>query len=258
MIVFKIPFGSGGLGKSVGCKRAPDKIIEFAKKYSATENSSHFNIEEKGVAVDDSNISGSLKKIEEQISSLPFVALGGDHTITYSILKKIAKPDLGVVIFDAHPDMMQRFSVPTHENYLRHLIEEGILRADQVTLIGLRSIDPEEKRFLNINKINYITMHQVMQEGLLEICDIIMENMNRFEQVYVSVDIDVVDPAFAPGTGNPEIGGLSSKELLYILKRLMLMKNYSGGDIVEVNPELDVNEMTLKLAGRILVEMCGK
>ena len=247
MIVFKIPFGSGGLGKSIGCKQAPDKIVEKAKD---------FNVKE--ISVDNSNISESLKTITSEMSNLPFVALGGDHTITYSILKKIADPGLGVVIFDAHPDLMQRFSVPTHENYLRHLIEEGILRADQIVLVGLRSIDAEEKRFLDANKINYFTMHQIVQEGIQHICDTIMENMNRFDQVYVSVDIDAVDPAFAPGTGNPETGGLSSKELLYMLKRLIMMKNYSGGDIVEVNLERDVNEMTVKLAGRLLTEMCGK
>jgi len=258
MIVFKIPFGTGGLGKSIGCQNAPDKIIESAKQYSSTENGGYFNIEEKEILIDDSNISESLKKIEEGVGSLPFAALGGDHTITYSILKKIADSNLGLVVFDAHPDLMHCFSVPTHENYLRHLIEEGILMPDQIVLVGLRSIDLEEKKFLIENKINYFTMHEIMVEGIQQACDNIMESMNRFERLYVSIDIDAVDPAFAPGTGNPEVGGLSSRDLLYILKRLMMMKNYSGGDIVEVNPEMDVHDMTLKLAGRILVEMCGK
>ncbi len=258
MNVFKIGFGSGGLGKTKGTILAPNAVINAAKNFSSTENGNYFNIDEKTISVDNNDIAGALKKIHEEISSLPFVAIGGDHTITYSILKKIANPKLGVVIFDAHPDLMQKFSVPTHENYLRHLIEENILDAGQVVLIGLRSIDAEEKKFLDENKINYFTMHEIMQEGVQNICDSAMESMNRFDQVYISADIDAVDPAFAPGTGNAEAGGMSSRDLLYILRRLMMMKNYSGGDILEINPELDVNEMTVKLGARILVEMCGK
>ncbi len=258
MRVFKIPFSAGGLGKTSGCENAPDRIIGLAKNNSATENGEFFQIEEQAIQTDNSNISESLKKIEEHVSSLPFVAIGGDHTITYSILKKIADRNTGVIILDAHPDLMQRFDVPTHENYLRHLIEEGILQPEQIILIGLRSIDTEEKRFMKEKRITYITMHQIIQEGLQEICDTATELMNRFEKAYVSVDIDVADPAFAPGTGNPEPGGLSSRELLYILRRIMMMKNFSGGDIVEVNPSKDINEMTSRLAGRILAEMCGK
>ncbi len=258
MIVFKIGFGSGGLGKTKGTSLAPDKIIDSARKFSATEEGKYFNIDEKTVEMDNNDIAGSLKKIQDSIENLPFVALGGDHTITNAVLKKIAHPGLGIVIFDAHPDLMQRFDVPTHENYLRHLIEENVLNAGQIVLVGLRSIDAEEKKFLDEKKINYFTMQEIAQEGVQNVCDSVMESMNIFEQLYVSVDIDAVDPAYAPGTGNPEAGGMSSRDLLYMLKRLIIMKNFSGGDIVEVNPELDVNEMTVKLGARILVEMCRK
>jgi agmatinase len=256
MIVFKVPFDLGGLGKSFGSRFAPEKILEFAKKISVDKNRNSFVIEEKDIFINDLNISESLKIIEKDISELPFVVLGGDHTITYSILKRIAKKNLGVVIFDAHPDLMQSFSVPTHENYLRHLIEENILSPEQIILVGIRSIDPEEKRFLQSKKIVYFDMHTIMQEGIQDICDSLMENMQCFENVYVSVDVDAVDPAFAPGTGNLEAGGLSSRELLYFLKRIVMMKNFSGGDIVEFNPEKDVSDLTARLCARILFEMC--
>lgn len=258
MIVFKIPFGSGSLGKSNGTENAPEKIISKAKEFTSTEEGKLFDIIDRDIQLDNKNISESLKIIENTIKELPFVCLGGDHTITYSIMKKIAHKNLGIIIFDAHPDLMQRFSVPTHENYLRHLIEEKIIDTDQIVLIGLRNIDPEEKKFLDKNKINYFTLHEICQEGVQDICDSVMEFMNKFKQMYISVDIDAVDPAFAPGVAYPEVGGLTSREMLYFLRRLMMMKNFSGGDIIEVIPEKDISEITINLAARILAEMSRK
>ena len=141
MKVIKIPFASGSPGKSIGAREAPDKIIEKARKLTATEKGNHFAFEETGIEINDKNIEESLNKITKEIPELPFIAIGGDHTITYSIIKKIADKNTGIIIFDAHPDLMQKFSVPTHENYLRHLIEENIITSQQIVLIGIRNID---------------------------------------------------------------------------------------------------------------------
>jgi len=258
MKVIKIPFAVGSTGKSKNAGEAPDKIIEKARKLTATEKGNHFYFEETDIEIDDKNIEESLNRITEEIPELPFIALGGDHTITYAIIRKIANKNTGIIIFDAHPDLMQRFTVPTHENYLRHLIEENIINSQQIVLIGIRNIDKEEKRFLYDNKINYFSMNEIIQEGIHQITDNIMESMNKFEKVYISIDIDVIDPAFSPGVNYPETGGLSSREFLYMLNRLMNLKNYAGGDLVEVVPENDKDDMTLKIAGKILAEMTGK
>jgi len=82
-----------------------------------------------------------------------------------------------------------------------------------------------------------------------------MERARNSSGFYISIDIDSVDPAFAPGTGYIEPGGLSSRELIYFIKRLSLLNNFRGGDIVEINPDLDNRNMTVKLGAKILSEM---
>ena len=87
-----------------------------------------------------------------------------------------------------------------------------------------------------------------------EICDMIMEKARNSKCFYISIDIDAIDPAFAPGTGYPEPGGMSSRDLIYFLQRLLLLPNFKGGDIVEINPEIE-QEKTIKLGAKILSEM---
>ena len=82
----------------------------------------------------------------------------------------------------------------------------------------------------------------------------VMEKARKFENLYISLDIDSVDPAFAPGTGCIEPGGLASRELIYFIQRLKLLKNLRMMDIVEVNPKIDVNNMTSKLAAKVIGE----
>jgi arginase family enzyme len=95
----------------------------------------------------------------------------------------------------------------------------------------------------------------VLLEDIKNVCDLIMERARDASGFYVSVDIDCVDPAFAPGTGYLEPSGLSSSDLIYFLKRLRLLKNFRGGDVVEINPSLDFNGMTVKLGAKLLAEM---
>ena len=90
-----------------------------------------------------------------------------------------------------------------------------------------------------------------------DVCDTIMENVRNCDGLYISIDIDVIDPAFAPGTGYPEPGGLSSQEILYFIRRLKLLKNFRRIDLVEICPQKDVNEMTVRLGARIICEFLG-
>ena len=131
-------------------------------------------------------------------------------------------------------------------------MEEGF-PGENVVIVGARNIWPEEKEFLNKNKIQVIEMRQVY-ENKEDICDIIMEKVRKGDGFYVSIDIDVVDPAFAPGTGYLEPGGMTSRELIYFLQRLLLLNNFKGADIVEINPDKD-NGRTVKLGAKILSEM---
>ena len=99
-------------------------------------------------------------------------------------------------------------------------------------------------------------MKEITTEGIHEISESVMAAAKDFEALYVSIDIDVLDPAFAPGTGCTEPAGLTSRELIYFVQRLKLLKNLKIVDIVEINPKKDVNNMTSKLGAKIIAEFC--
>lgn len=255
MQIIKVPTSQGGLEKS-GSEEAPNKIVEslkdtwcntrgFLPKYEVSE------IDVKGET--------DIKKINDKIFKLSKdktgIFLGGDHSITYGIFKSFAlnHKNAGLIIFDAHPDVYHTFEVATHGDWLKYLIEEKVIAPENVIVVGVRNADPKELDYFKIKKINHIMMHNILSVELT--CDYIMEFANKFQSFYLSIDIDVVDPAFAPGTGYPEPCGFTSREMLYFVKRLKLLKGLKSADIVEVNPKFDVNNITSKLAARLVAEL---
>ena len=99
-------------------------------------------------------------------------------------------------------------------------------------------------------------MKEIMANGIHDVSDSFMSVAKDFSDLYISIDIDVLDPAFAPGTGYIEPGGLSTRELLFFLQRLKRLKNLRAYDLVEINPAKDINDMTSKVGAKILVELC--
>ena len=125
---------------------------------------------------------------------------------------------------------------------------------NKIILISARNFKKNEIKFLEENHINLIKM-EVLREDLGGVCDVVMERARMASGFFVSLDINCVDPGFAPGTNNPESGGLSSGDLIYFLKRLRRLDNFKGADIVEINPYKDFNKMTVKLGAKLLAEM---
>lgn len=251
-----------GLGKTKGTEEAPQKIVDTLKKeVYLTETGLKPTIDFTMLAADNSNISSTNQVIEEAISgceALPLI-IGGDHSITYSCFKAFSKKfrNPGLVVFDAHPDLENSFSPPTHEDYLRMLIEEGHVRPENVVLVGTRSFDTNELEFLKSHKIHHFPMRKIAAESLHEVSDTVMSIAKEFGAVYVSIDIDAIDPAFAPGTGYLEPGGLTSREFLHFLSRLKNLKNLRAFDLVEINPSKDINGLTVKLGAKIASEILG-
>lgn len=253
--------GINSLGKTEGCELAPTKILEALEEIGSNEKGKIINkklmdleeihVDNKNVEQSNSLIYKNSKKTFETQDKVLF--LGGDHSVTYSLVKgfKEVYERGNLVVFDAHADCMKPGKEPTHEEWLRKLVESGF-PPKNIILVGARNIWSEEKEFLSKNKIQAVGMKQISEdrEG---ICDMIMEKV-REEGFYISIDIDVLDPAFAPGTGYLEPGGLSSRELIYFLQRLTLLKNFRGGDIVEINPDKDDGK-TVKLGAKILSEL---
>lgn len=254
MRIVKVPTSLGSLGKNKGCEKAPDIIIKKLREFYLNEFGKKANFDVDEVILDKNN----LDKINEAIRKKEGdIFIGGDHSITYSCFNGLNTEDKALLIFDAHPDLEVSTKSITHEDYLRKLIEDKILSPNNIILVGLRSWSENELKFLNKNKIKYFDMKKIFELDVKEVCDIIMENVNSFENLYLSIDIDVVDPAFAPGTSNKnsEPGGLTSRQLIYFIQRLKLLKNLKRVDIVEVNPELDVNDMTSKLVAKLIMEL---
>ena len=265
MFIVKIP-GINGLGKTKGCEKAGNLILEVIKEIHSNEqgvpiDANLFDLEE--IHLDNSNIELSndliYKNSLEIFETKPKVIfLGGDHSISYSTTKaflehcKSKEKESCLIIFDAHADCMQPMKEPTHEEWLRGLIEAGF-PADNILLVGVRNLWKDEITFLKENKIRAITINQ-LQEDLQDTCDAIMEFSNN-KELYVSIDVDVIDPTFAPGTGYREPGGLTSREFIYLIQRINKIKNLRAVDIVEINPDKDRDNLTVKLGAKILSEL---
>jgi len=262
--IIKVP-GINGLGKTKGCEKAPNEIIKslnliYSNEQKKIIDSSLLELEE--IHLDNGNLEetnnliykNSLKAFEEK-NKIFF--LGGDHSISYSLVKAFfdhtkkldEKPCL--IVFDAHPDCMEPMKEPTFEEWLRKLIEEGF-PAENVLLVGVRNFWRDEIIFLKEKGVRMMDMNSLL-EDLNDSCDILMEFSNG-KQLYISIDIDVIDPAFAPATGNPEPGGLTSREFIYLISRINKMINLKAIDLVEINPDKDKGELTVKLGAKILAE----
>lgn len=267
MFVVKVP-GINGLGKTNGCEMAGEAMIKELRSIYTNEQGKIVNVDLldlEEIHLDNSNLEltndliykNSLEIFETKSKT---IFLGGDHSISYSITKafldycKNSNKQPCLIVFDAHPDCMPPDKeFPTHEEWLRGLIEYGF-PTENILLVGVRNSDIKETAFLKENNIRTISIDS-FTEDLHETCDTIMEFSNH-KELYVSIDIDFIDPAFAPSTGYKEPGGLTSRDFLYIIKRLNKIKNLKAIDIVEINSEEDRknNNITVKLGAKILSE----
>ena len=269
MFIVKIP-GINGLGRTKGCENSGNEIISKLKEIYTNEQGkivdvNLLNLEE--IHLDNSNVEMSNDLIYK--NSLEFfetksktIFLGGDHSITYSTARaffeycKNSGKEPCLIVFDAHPDCMEPVdkNIPTHEDWLRSLVEYGF-PPDNILLVGTRNSSLQEISFLKNKGIKTISINQ-FTEDLQETCDFIMEFSNK-KELYLSIDIDVIDPAFAPSTGCKEPGGFTSREFLYLIQRINKIKNLKAVDIVEINEKMDKenNNLTIKLGAKILSEL---
>jgi arginase family enzyme len=260
MKIIKIPFNGGALSKKKGIEKAPDIICKKLYEFGISENGCVPVIEIESVEVNNSNISQSDNLIREKITQWDScIIIGGDHSVTLPCFQgfiqnknRINKKN-GIIIFDAHPDLMDSNS--THEDYLRNLIDSKEVKSENVILVGVRNADAQEFKYIIQNKIKNFPCKEIALEGKDTVCDSIMSVARTWDNIYLSIDIDVLDPAFAPGTGYPEPGGLTTRELLYFIQRLKLLNKIRIIDIVEVNPDLDLNEITSKVAAKLILEL---
>jgi agmatinase len=204
-------------------------------------------------------IEACARHVLESVDHL--VAIGGDHTIALPLLRATAarRGPVALVHFDAHLDTWDTyFDAPyTHGTPFRRAVEEGLLALDASAHVGIRCpmyaaadlVEDAQLGFATISTVDVAT--KGVEDAVARICERVADR-----SVYVSIDIDVLDPSHAPATGTPEPGGLTTRELQLILRGLQAL-DLVGADVVEVAPAYDHAELTALAAAQIVYELLG-
>lgn len=207
-------------------------------------------------------IRGLVREIAET-GTMPFV-VGGDHSLMYPDVAAISdvygKGKVGVIHFDAHYDAGSGGLGHnlTHGTPVRRLVEQGHVRGDNFIQVGLRGYapGPEDVAWMRDQGFRYHMMAEVEKYGWEHVMERAIEEASEgTDYLYLSLDIDVLDPAYAPGTGTPEPNGLTPRELLPLLRRLGAETNLVGVELVEVNPLVDPTYVTPLVANRCAREI---
>jgi formimidoylglutamase len=204
------------------------------------------------------------RKVREvaETGAIPIV-LGGDHSITWPSATAIAEVrapgSIGIVHFDAHADTAAEDwgVLAGHGTPMRRLIESGAVAGRNFVQVGLRGYWPPVETFtwMQAQGMRWHLMREIEERGAEAVVDdAIAEALDGPEAVYLSIDIDVLDPGLAPGTGTPEPGGLITRELLRAIRRIVGAVELAGMDIVEVSPPYDSAETTAAAANRCALE----
>jgi agmatinase len=210
----------------------------------------------------------SLGRLEEAVHAVAAagaipVVLGGDHTIALpdatGVARHVGWGRLSMIHFDAHADTgdIQFGSLYGHGTPMRRLITSGAVRGDRFLQIGLRGYwpEPETLDWMAGQRMRSFEMTEIGARGLDDcLTEAFAIALDECEAVFLSVDVDVVDPGLAPGTGTPEPGGLSSRQLLDAVRRIAMELPVAGMDVVEVAPPYDHAEVTAFLANRVVLE----
>jgi agmatinase len=191
------------------------------------------------------------------------VVVGGDHSITWPAATAVADHhgfgNVGVVHFDAHADTADSIdgNLASHGTPMRRLIESGAVPGRNFVQVGLRGYWPPAEVFdwMRAQGMRWHLMHEVWERGAQAvIADAIAEALDGAGALYLSVDIDVLDPGFAPGTGTPEPGGMTPADLLRAVREIAMRTNLVAMDVVEVAPPYDWADVTINNAHRVVLE----
>jgi agmatinase len=207
----------------------------------------------------------AIRKVVGEIAAagvIPIV-LGGDHSIAHPDVGAVADHladgrTLGLIHFDAHADNADTVAGVklSHGTPLRRLVEEGSLKGRNILQIGLRGYwpDPEDFEWARGQGFQWWLMDEVGLRGMETVVDEVAAIARTWDAMFLSFDIDVVDPGSAPGTGTPEPGGITPREALRAVRRLATEVGFAGMEVVEVAPPYDHADVTSMLAHRLVLE----
>ena len=206
----------------------------------------HLNDSLAGVAENFAEIERAVSKLLDR-GERP-VSMGGDHSVTYPILKAVGRryPDLTIIHFDAHPDLYDEFegSRVSHACPFARIMEERL--AKRLVQVGIRTLNGHQREQAERFCVEIVQMSALPAYDRLKI----------YGPVYISLDMDVLDPAFAPGVSHREPGGMTVREAIAHLHAIQ--GTIAGADVVEYNPAQDVSGITATVAAKILREILGR
>lgn len=270
IVVFGIPFDKGVSYRS-GASEGPDVLRR--NTFTSTPYTEQLESIENLTVFDAGNFVGEdrdalFAEITDYVSLLVnkgifFTAIGGDHSVTIPLEKGIDKAldePFGIIHIDAHSDLCDTLGGDklSHGCVQRRALElDNISGPNNLYFVGIRSIEPDEYEFKQKNPLNIKTAYQCQKMGIEKVAEDVVAKMSRYDKVYVTLDIDCLDPAFAAGTGTPQFGGLYSRQLLDFLEIIFEKLNIIAFDIVEVAPPLDPSLTSMFAARKLLTECWG-
>ena len=258
-VVIGIPDESQSHALRKGTEDAPDRIRQISNLCDSFERNGKISLgrpfqgSEKKVH-DFGNIRREqIENVYERMSALSKIpiSIGGDHSITRQIVNAMAKRrgEISLVYFDAHPDF-----VSSTTNYYGSVTNDVLsnIKISSSVQIGVRT--PEQEELDNIRKydLKVITPFDIQEQGIKQVTDSILDRLG--DKVYISFDMDCIDPAYAPGVSVPVPMGVNSTDAVYLLKEIA-KKGIIGMDVMEVCPNFDVNDRTSHLTSRIISEV---
>ncbi|RLE54572.1 MAG: agmatinase [Candidatus Methanomethylicota archaeon] len=264
-VVFGVPFDATSSYRP-GSRFAPSTIRNAALNIETFSlrtklDASELKIHDAGDLTNTTSVSSTIRGITEvvreilSLGKVP-VVLGGEHTLTFGAVEAI-EGNRGVIIFDAHLDLRDQYPIGikwSHATVTRRIVES--IGSRNVVCVGTRAFCKEEYEYANENKLIYITSHEVVEEGARKTGSKLNRIIDELglEKIWLSIDLDVLDPSAAPGVANPEPEGLTVKQLLDIISEVVSIK-VVGFDIVEAAPGYD-RGITAIQAAKIALETC--
>lgn len=269
-VIFGIPY-DGGVSYRGGAAEAPDMLR--ANSLHSTATTERFAAYFDYNVVDGGNFIGEdreevFAEVQEYVAGLvrdgkKFIMVGGDHSTTIPVQRGIndaLDEDFGIIHIDAHMDLCDALEGDylSHGNTERRALElEHVSSFENIYFIAIRSIEPDEFELYKENDIQVKTAYDCYKEGIEAVAEDCIAKMKKFDKVYVTFDIDALDPAYAAGTGTPQFGGLTSRMALTLIEKIFTELNVIGFDVVEISPPLDPSLTSMYAGRKLITEVWG-
>lgn len=275
-VIFGIPWDYLTSIEGPDSSLAPQKIRNVTENLALTTELGfkipNFKAADIGdVKIEPSNVDKNLNEIEtfmnsiyQQKSNIIPIMIGGDHFCSLNTVKAVGdnrenKKDFGILVFDSHLDLYEEWDkgVYSHATIIHRIYDLDYINNKNLLIVGSRDIDIPELEIAKAEEIVHFDAHLIVEIGLRQFTDNIIKffNNSSIKDLYISIDIDALDPSIAPATGFAIPGGFTYREVWKMLREIPKHFNVVGFDVVEVAPNMDLpNNLTSNLAAKLIIE----